>query len=136
MANIFLHDRGCRPDHPTVLRAFTNQLTDFLRLFAFPYFLERLHTTDISHALLPKLLLQAIARIDIAIRIHKEINQPCLAWKHTTVSFNVINQTIIEESSEPCFGRMLFHLQCNQFLKVGNHLLLVCYLIVIFMEIV
>ena len=98
-ANYFL-----RTDHPAVAVAGAYFLPYRLRLRAVPEFVPFL-PVEVAHDLL---ILRAVARHDIAVRVDEEGVEAHITGQQALLSVNIIDQTVVEIRAEPLFRAVGF----------------------------
>lgn len=136
MRNVLLHHGGGSADHPAVLGAGAHLLANLLRLFAKPDFLEVLCIVDVAHTLLPVARLQAIAGVDFSPRVRKEVHGTRLARQHALATLDVLDESQVEESTEPRLRVVLLEQTVHQLANIFAEFFLVANLVVFLVEVV
>ena len=99
LVEIFVHGWRNRTNHPTISCAMTHYISNLIGLIRIPKLVPCLFI-KISHDLL---VLGAVARHDITIRVNEEGVESHVTRKKSVLSKNVVNQAVIKIGTEPFF---------------------------------
>ena len=136
MRNVLFHHRSGGSHHPAVLGAGAHLFADLLRLFAEPDFLKVLRVVDVAHAFLPVTRLQAVARVNFAPRVRKEVHGTRFARQHALATLNILDKAQVEERAEPRLRVIFLKQAVHQLADVVAEFFLVANLVVFLVEVV
>lgn len=133
---VLLHHGGSGADHPAVLGAGTHLFANLLRLFTEPDFLEVLGVVDVAHALLPVTRFQAIAGVDFAPRVRKEVHRAGFAREHSLAALNILDEAQVKERAEPRLRVIFLEQAVDKLANVVAEFFLIANLVVFLVEVV
>ena len=136
MRDVLLHHRGGSANHPAVLGAGTHLFTDFLGLFAEPNFFEVLGSVNIAHALLPVARFKAVAGVNLAPGVRKEVHGAGLAREHALAALDVLDKAKVEKRTEPRLRVIFLEQAVDKLADVVAEFFLVANLVVFLVEVV
>ena len=118
LPDILVHSRADRTNHPAVTVAATNLCTNLLGLRTVPQLIPGL-IVQVAHDFL---ILGTIARHNIAIRINEEGIKAHVARQQTLLAVDVVDQAVVEVSTEPLFRAVTTEQFVDQILEIlSNH---------------
>ena len=117
LQDVLVHRRGDRTDHPAVAVAGADLLPYRLRLRAVPEFVPLL-PVEVTHNLL---ILRAVARHDIAVRVDEEGVETHVARQQALLTIDVVNQTVVEVGAEPFLRAVAPEHPVDQILKIFRY---------------
>ena len=91
---------------------------------------------DITHAFLPVARFQAIAGVNFAPRVSKEVHGAGLAREHTLAALDVLDEAQVEERAEPGLWMVFLEQAVHQLADVRAEFFLVADLVVFLVEVV
>ena len=116
--DVLVHCRRNTADHPAITVTATNLCTNLLCFRAVPQLIPSL-IVQVAHNFL---ILGAIARHNIAIRIDEEGVKTHVARKQTLLTVDIVDQTVVKVCTEPLFRAIATEQFIDQILKVfSNH---------------
>src|SRR5699024_2987067 len=114
LPDILVHSRADRTDHPAVTVAAANLCTNLLCLRAVPQLIPGL-IVQVTHDLF---ILGAVARHDITIRVDEEGIKTHVARQQTLLAVDVVDQAVVEVSTEPLLRAIATEQFIDQILEV------------------
>ena len=91
---------------------------------------------DVTHTLLPVARFQAVAGVDFAPRVSKEVHRPRFAREHALATLNILDKAKVEERTEPRFRVVFLEQAVDKLADVVAEFFLVANLVVFLVEVV
>src|SRR5574344_709637 len=135
LGDVLLHHGGSGAHHPAVFGAGAYLFAHAVGLFAEPDFFEGLCLLDVAHALLPIAGFKTVAGVYFAPGVRKEIHGAGFAGQGARITLDVVDETQVEECTEPCLGVVFLEKLIGQLFQVAAEFLFIADKVVFFMEV-
>lgn len=117
LPDVLVHGRAHRADHPAVAVTVAHLRADHLSLVGTPQLLPGL-LVEVAHDLL---VLGSVAGHDVAVGVNEEGVERHVAGQQARLAVDVVNEAVVEVSSEPLLGAVGLEQLVDQVLEVLGH---------------